>query len=180
MRKTVLIICVLGLFTMSSMAQEGKVFIKSVVDTCNSTANVQTEKQDKNLFIKIKEGSDVKIIINGKKYDADVIDILDQDIISSAFIPNKETAMKKYNEPNVVVILTKKEKEERAKQRIEKGTKDPIVLVDGKQISNAEFKTYNVDDIESVNVLKDEESLKKYNTKVGVILITTKKKKEQK
>jgi len=178
MRKIVLIICVFGLFTMSSMAQEGKVFIKSVADTSSSTANVQTEKQDRDLFIKIKEGADVKIIINGKKYDSDVIDILDQDIIASAFIPNKETAMKKYNEPNVVVILTKKEKEERAKQRIEKGTKDPLVLVDGKQISKAEFKAYNADDIESVNVLKDEESLKKYNTEVGVILITTKKNKK--
>lgn len=178
MRKIVLIICVLGLFTMSSKAQEGKIIIQKVADTCISSAFVQTEKQDKTLFIKIKEGADVKIIINGKKYDSDVIDILDQDLIASAFIPNKETAMKKYNEPNVVVILTKKEKEEWAKQRIEKGTKDPIVLIDGKQISAAEFKAYNVDDIESVNVLKDEESLKKYNTKVGVILVTTKKKRK--
>lgn len=180
MKKIILALSILILFPILSFAQKGKVTIQKVKDTISSTPVVQTEKYDKDILIKIKEGVEVTIIIDGKKYDSDVIDILDQDKISSAFILTKESALKKYNEPNVVMILTKKEKEKMAQQRNEKGAPDPIYIIDGKTVNRAQFTEYDVNDIESVNVLKDEESKKKYNTEVGVIMITTKKKTKKK
>jgi hypothetical protein len=85
--------------------------------------------------------------------------------------------MKKYNEPNVVMLITKKGKEDRAQQRKEMGSPDPIYIIDGKQASKEQLKELDSNVIESITVLKDEKSLKKYNTKVGVILVTTKKNK---
>jgi TonB-dependent SusC/RagA subfamily outer membrane receptor len=59
-----------------------------------------------------------------------------------------------------------------------------IYIVDGFEMSDNEFKKINVDDIESIYVLKDKEALSLYGARAanGVIIITTKagaKKKEQ-
>ena len=56
------------------------------------------------------------------------------------------------------------------------GPKNPLIIVDGKEISD--IKTVNPADIQTVNVWKDKEAVALYGNKAanGVILITTKKK----
>ena len=55
-----------------------------------------------------------------------------------------------------------------------KESANPDVYVDGKKF-DFPIELLDKDQIESVKVIKDEEALKKYNAKYGVILITTKK-----
>jgi hypothetical protein len=56
--------------------------------------------------------------------------------------------------------------------------KDPLIILNGKEISSTEMKKLNPESIESINVLKDENVTKKYGDKGkdGVLLITTKEK----
>ena len=60
-----------------------------------------------------------------------------------------------------------------------KDATNPLILVDGKEVPSMEVHKINPDNIESVNVLKGENSTKIYGEKGknGVIIITTKKKK---
>lgn len=178
MRKLFLTLSIICLYVFNSLAQDANITIQKVQNQDSTTIFVQTKPNDKSLFLKVKEGVDIAIYIDGKKYDSDILDILDQSKIATAAILNGEFAMKKYNEPNVILIITKKEKEKMAQQRKEMGSPDPIYIIDGKQASKEQLKELDINIIESVNVLKDEKTLKKYNTKVGVILVTTKNKKD--
>lgn len=56
---------------------------------------------------------------------------------------------------------------------------NPIYVLDGKIISNSNFKKINTDNIESISVLKGDSAIKKYGEKAknGVIEIKTKKNK---
>ncbi|MBB6130426.1 M56 family metallopeptidase [Mucilaginibacter lappiensis] len=56
--------------------------------------------------------------------------------------------------------------------------KTPLIIVDGKEIPAVDMKNLNPNNIDSMSVLNDEASVKKYGSKAkdGVILITTKKK----
>lgn len=182
MKKSFLIIGLVSLFAMAASAQnantfihDANIFIKKIKDNDSTTLFVQSKPNDKRLFLKVKDGEPIAIYIEGKRYDSDILDILDQDKISSVAVLNGEFAMKKYKEPNVILIITKKGKENRAQQRIENGVEYPIVIIDGKQVSKEELKKIPKDVILSVNVLKDEKSKKKYKTEVGVIMVTTKK-----
>ena len=58
--------------------------------------------------------------------------------------------------------------------------KDPLIIVDGKEVKNKKVKDLDPDTIASINVLKGEAAEKKYGKKAknGVIEITTKKKKD--
>ena len=58
--------------------------------------------------------------------------------------------------------------------------KDPLIIVDGKEVKNKKMKDLDPDSIESINVLKGEAAEKKYGKKGknGVVEITTKKKKD--
>src|SRR5690606_14203519 len=55
-----------------------------------------------------------------------------------------------------------------------------VYIVDGKEISNEDFRKIHPDDIERIDILKDKKALEKYGDKAkdGVLLITTKSKKE--
>lgn len=55
-----------------------------------------------------------------------------------------------------------------------------VYIVDGKEISNEDFGKIHPDDIDRIDILKDKKALEKYGDKAkdGVLLITTKSKKE--
>lgn len=183
MRKLFLTLSIICLYVFNSLAQDANITIQKVQNQDSTTIFVQTKPNDKSLFLKVKEGADIAIYIDGKKYDSDILDILDQSKIATAAILNGEFAMKKYNEPNVILIITKKEKEKMSQQRKEdkSGMEEALIFIDGKEVTKEEFNLFLKSDdqkgIVNINVLKDEKTLKKYNTKVGVILITTKNKK---
>lgn len=54
---------------------------------------------------------------------------------------------------------------------------EPLYIIDGKEVTNSDFKTLKQDDIESIEVLKDASSKSLYGKKAngGVIIIRTKK-----
>lgn len=58
------------------------------------------------------------------------------------------------------------------------GKENPLFVIDGKKVSEKEFKKISHDDIESIDVLKGKKAKKKYGKKGenGVIEVTTKKK----
>lgn len=59
-------------------------------------------------------------------------------------------------------------------------TQKIVYIVDGKEISNEDFRKIHPNDIERIDILKDKKALEKYGDKAkdGVLLITTKSKKE--
>ena len=56
-------------------------------------------------------------------------------------------------------------------------SKNPLILLEGKEITSEELKKIEPDTIERMEVLKGDSAIKKYGGKAknGVILITTKK-----
>jgi len=173
MKKIFLLIGIIFLLSMAMQAQDIE----------------KTQSKSKMISLMIKEGSEATIYIDGIKYDSEILELLDQTKIWSFMVMKGEAAQKKYGEEHVLFILTDKYREdESVKKRVkeavrangipvsenEKGMEDAIIVIDGEIVSKSVFKNYSVDNIEKVNILKDEESLKKYNTKVGVIVVTTK------
>ena len=59
-------------------------------------------------------------------------------------------------------------------------TQKIVYIVDGKEISNEDFRKIHPNDIERIDILKDKKALENYGDKAkdGVLLITTKSKKE--
>ena len=180
MKKLLLTISIIGLLFSVTQAQENE---KS------------TDKTEKGVYLKLKKDAHPDIYIDGKKYDYEILDIIDQDKIESIEVVKKEPALKKYNAPNGVILITTKKKAETKLEspsvtikdhgkrdstefRI-KGNKldntDPVVVIDGVKTDVVTLKTISPDDIKEMEVRKDEQSKKEYNTESGVIIITTKK-----
>ncbi len=140
------------------------------------------EKKD-DLIIKVKEGQTPDVYIDGKKYDNDIIELLDQDKIESVTVIKEEQALKEYNAPNGVILI-KTKKEDESKIVINGATakiKDnPKIIVDGKVSDQDILEKISPDDIYSIDVIKGEKALKEYDAPNGVILITTKKKMKEK
>jgi len=153
-----------------------------------------------------KEGKDPLIVLDGKKLtDRDMSKINPESIDNISVIKDK-TSVELYGEDGkngVIIIQTKeymKNNPDKAPQRNdgkvigygtsrEKSTsrminkimpdgKEPLLIVDGKEKPLSYLDNMNASEIESMSVLKDEESTKKYGEKAkdGVIIIETKKK----
>src|SRR5690554_2157519 len=120
----------------------------------------------------------------------DVKNIYPNNIIEGELIEflKGEEVIKKYGQrakEGVIVITTKSKKSVEKKQektfqfKTINENKDLLFIVDGKEISPEEFYNFyniNSDNIESVTVLKDQKANSK--RKDGVIVVTTKSKKE--
>src|SRR5690554_2235299 len=130
-------------------------------------------------------------IIDGKEMtNDDVKNIYPNNIIEGELIEflKGEEVIKKYGQrakEGVIVITTKSKKSVEKKQektfqfKTINENKDLLFIVDGKEISPEEFYNFyniNSDNIESVTVLKDQKANSK--RKDGVIVVTTKSKKE--
>ncbi|MFK8060763.1 MAG: hypothetical protein AB8B78_11820 [Polaribacter sp.] len=141
------------------------------------------KKKDKeDLLVKVKDGKNPIIYVDGKKFDFPM-ELIDQSKIASAFILKKEDALKKYNSPNGVIFLTTKASKadgfsnEKFKNDIKIGAKnEPKVIVDGKVTDEKILKKLSPDKIDNIKIIKGEKAIKKYNAPNGVIIITTKKK----
>jgi hypothetical protein len=168
MKRTLVLPAVLLLLSATVEAQE-KIIVKT--DKNNEMSVAVIEKEE----IPV-------LIIDGKRYDSDVLRLLDNDLIARVDVYKGEEARKLYDEPAVIVVTTKEKAKEKQEVKIrfklpEEGTPDtPVYIIDGKVAESGEIEGISPDNIESITVLKDEESKKKYNSDSGVILIVTKKK----
>lgn len=173
MKKTILIICLVFISSLMIQAQENEVIVK----------------KDKKINVRVKTGEKAVVIIDGKKHDASILELLDNDKIKSISVLKGKEAMEKYDNENAIIV-TSKEVYRGVKASIKDGemilsisnaTKEanfgsPVIIIDGKIVDNDVIHTILPASIYSISVLKDKESKDKYDTETGVILITTKKK----
>ena len=145
--------------------------------------NGEIAKQEK-INIKLKDGAKPDIYVDGKKFDFPM-DLLDVDRIESVNVIKGDKALKEYNSKNgVVLVKTKKITTEKAMSKIKfkgNGTneKTPMIIIDGKKSDKEMLEKISPNDIESIEVFKDEQALEKYNAPNGVIIVTTKKGKKR-
>ncbi|AWV97287.1 TonB-dependent receptor plug domain-containing protein [Arcticibacterium luteifluviistationis] len=141
--------------------------------------------QNSNIKVKVKDGPNPDIYIDGKKYDHAIMELLDQDKIASINVIKGKKALDEYNAPNgVIMIITKKssddDKNTEVKIRSTKEIKvvgyadaDPMVIIDGKRSSKDALSKLSPDDIDSINVVKGEQAINKYKSPNGVIIVKT-------
>ncbi|SOE22687.1 hypothetical protein SAMN06298216_3097 [Spirosomataceae bacterium TFI 002] len=138
--------------------------------------------QSSSIKLKVKEGPNPDIYIDGKKYDYAIMDLLDQSKIASVNVLKGEMAMKEYNAPNGVVLITTKSggeikiksKGSKELKLADNPDKDPKIIVDGKVMSKEQLSKLAPDEIDNINVVKGEKALSEYNAPNGVIIVETK------
>ena len=142
--------------------------------------------QDKNkelksdsLHIEIKSDAGPDIYLDGKKFDFP-IELLDKEKITSVDVIKGEKAINEYNAKNGVVLITTK-MASKVQSKLDynkiKGDVDkmPMVIIDGVESNQETLKQLSPNDIESINVVKGEQAMKKYNAANGVVIVKTKK-----
>ncbi|HUH29106.1 M56 family metallopeptidase [Gelidibacter sp.] len=172
----------------------GKVSYKNTIDENNKVISVKKTNNETYIF---KENENPPLIfLDGKEIQNDEMDTIDPDSILNIQILKDKAATKKYGEKGehgVILITSKKDgfsktedreiiiittdENQKSNSTSNNGTR-PLYLMDGKEISKDEMEAIDPKIIESVDVLKNEASTKKYGEKGknGVVLITTKKK----
>ncbi len=123
-------------------------------------------------------------LLDSKEINAAEMKELDANAIKAIKVLKGENAMNKYGEKgkNGAVEIETKTKDEQSisKEKIIIKTinkKGPIFYVDGKETTNEDFNKVVSDKIESINVMKGENAIKKYGEKGkdGVVEILMKK-----
>lgn len=130
--------------------------------------------------LELKEGQKPVVIIDGKRYDHSIIELLDQSKIESVMIFKDAEAKEKYDAPDgVIIIMTKEASKEIESEELNiagPNGKDPLIIINGKVRSKEELEKISPDDIESINVLKGQNAIDQYEAPNGVIIVNLKKK----
>ncbi len=139
-------------------------------------------EQKKDLSIALKKGFKPDVYIDGTKYSAEIIDLLDSEKIQSISVVKGEKAKQEYNAPNGVLLITSiKNSTETTKEDSDANINgidgDPLVFIDGIQTSHQELSKLDPTCIDRIDVLKEKAAMEKYGSKNGVILVYTKKEK---
>ena len=156
MKYFLLVTFVLGLYTSSAIAQG-------------------------DLEIALKDAPKPDIYIDGKKYDFEIFELLDQSKIESVNVIKDEQAAEKYNAPNgVIIIKTKKAAEQEVTVdedgvKVRPSDKHPMVFIDGKESNQDALSKLKPENIESIEVLKGDKAVEEYNAPNGVVIVTMKK-----
>lgn len=175
-----------------------KNFLAIIIMICLSTSILYAQgikvrgfssgKDPSKLMAELKDSVKPDIYIDGVKYDQKILSLLDQEKISSIKVLEGEAAVKEYNAPNGVVLITSVAAAKKSETPTEikiRGTrainnKRPVVVIDGKVANQEELSKLSNSDVESIVVLRDEKTLKKYNASDGVIVVKTYKLKDDK
>ncbi len=178
MKRSILLITLIILCVTTNQAQE---------KTKESKIELNAEK----ISVKLKGDSEVTVFIDGKKYDQDILELINVDKIESMNVLKGKKAMDEYNVDKVILIKTKKanDKIEVANEGVKITMRDlnldgndeskyPKIIIDGVTSTPQQLKNLSPNDINSITVLKDKKSRKEHNAENGVIKITTKKKKK--
>lgn len=146
------------------------------------TKEIHNENQNKqSLRIKVKDDVKPDIYVDGKKYDSEILELLDPDVIESMEVIKDERAIKEYNAPNGVILIKTKKKTDSSitikgtGNLLSNTSTSPIIIIDGKVSSKEVLEKISSDEVKNIEVLKGDEALKNYNSESGVIIIKTKK-----
>ncbi|QXP54854.1 hypothetical protein H0I25_12240 [Cellulophaga sp. HaHa_2_95] len=163
MRKLILTACVLVCSISFVTAQE-----------------INIEKKDdqpkEKLHVKVKEGAEPDIYVDGKKFEFSM-DLIDNEMIASVAVIKSDKALKEYNAPNgVILITTHKNKEaNQSKEGINFKNEEPVILINGNVATKEMLDKLSPDVIEKIEIFKDEKAIEKYGAPNGAIIVTTKK-----
>ena len=144
---------------LTTKKSETETFFFKIEDDNDQSANNKTHSS---IFINVKESTEEEL-----KNHINKINQQKKDSISSS----NKTQVQKINHKDIHVTL----------KGFGSAPNDKIVyIVDGVEINSADFRKIHPGDIERIDVLKDQKSIEKYGNKAkdGVLLITTKAKKE--
>ena len=146
---------------------------------------------------KFKDGAHPDIYVDGKKFEFS-IDLLDTDRIATMNVLKGKEAIEAYNAPNGVIVITTKERSNEDKTKFiitdikgndsnemntkivyrDSNAKDPMIIIDGKEVTRKELKKLKPEDIEAIEVLKDNAAQEAYGADNGVIIVKMKKQKK--
>ena len=171
MRATFFTLILIGMISITLKAQESQ---------------VPLEKQEKKdlLEFEFKEDQVPDVYIDGKKYDYEILRLLDQDKIETLNVVKGERAIKEFNAPNgVLQITTVKPEKPKSQVKVKKIVKDvegdpgkePVVIIDGKISSQKELSQISPESIESIQVFKGQKAMELYNAPYGAVVVKTKK-----
>lgn len=173
--------------------------LMSVSQAQDSITIIKLNKEKSAVNLKVTDYKDMSVYIDGRKYDYHIMEILDKNKIESIEILRGVEANEKYDNENIILITSKKNtgrkiitltKDDKdsviindRKIRINtkgglNGEGSPVIIVDGEIQDESYIKNIDPDQIESIQVLKDKKSMKKYKTKNGVIIVSLKKEKK--
>ena len=153
-----------------SQSDDPMVIVDDIINMTEESVSVSHSQSDVPMFI-----------VDGKKYKPGEFNTkeLDPKNIETMEVLHRKDATDKYGEDaknGVVIIKTKKNKPTTV--NISPLTDIPLIIIDGKKYSSAEFdlRSIDPDDIESISILKDNsgESIYGEDAKNGVVLVTTK------
>ncbi|OFY39258.1 MAG: hypothetical protein A2X18_04365 [Bacteroidetes bacterium GWF2_40_14] len=154
------------------------------------TTKKSSDKSDKNLLVlrgaNIRAKDKPLYIIDGVVDSAYTKSISPESIESVTVINNIAAAVTLYGDKaqnGVILITLKKGKPEESKKQAvritgTKGIDEPLFVIDGVIKENVNMDTINPESVQSINILKDNEAIKKYGDKGknGVIEVTLKQK----
>jgi len=169
------------------------VLLISITFTQAQNKEEKTEKEV-NLKLEVKDGANPDVYVDGKKFDFP-LHLLDPNKIATMSVIKGQEAIDVYNAPNGVILITTKEptadgtstftiknndakdtNTEKTEIRIrDKDAKNPMIIIDGKKSSKVELKKLKAEQIDVIEVVKDEKAKEEYNSDSGVIIIKTKK-----
>ena len=136
-----------------------------------------------NIPLEAKDGAKLAIYVDGKKFDFP-IELLDKNKIESVHVVKGEQAIQEYQAKNGVVLITTTLSSNKTTkfdyQEVQKEIdKMPMVILDGETSDHATLRKLSPDAIESIDVVKGEQAMKKYKAANGVVIVKTKKGKKQ-
>ncbi len=143
-------------------------------------------KEDKKaeLNVVINEGENPDLYIDGIQYDAAILDLLDPDKIATINVMKGDGKDK-------IIVVSKKNGTTRfstdqfegdvefqiKKGRGKKGGNEPVIIIDDKVVKKGTLDKLDPETIKTIEVMKGDEAIQKYSAPNGVIIVTTKTKK---
>ncbi len=158
-------------------------FFISSMAISQETNKTDSLKVRKTTVIEVKKNEKPDVFIDGKKYDSEILDLLDPDKIAKVDVYKGESALEKFNSENVISVTTKDASAKKDGNRIMIRTSGKIdydtnimVIIDDTLSNKEALQKLSPDSILSISVVKGDKAIKEYNSESGVILIKTKKK----
>jgi len=153
------------------------------ISLIQAQAKKEENQKKESIHFEVKDGAKPDIYVDGKKFDFPV-ELLDKNRIESVSVLKGEKAIKEYNAKNGVVLISTKKSSKKITKFDYADVKDkidkiPMVIIDGEESDQETLSKLSPDDIESINVVKGEQAMKKYNAANGVVVVITKKGKKK-
>ncbi|WP_323788783.1 M56 family metallopeptidase [Psychroserpens sp.] len=163
---------------------------KDSVYLMNKDDKITWSSDDNNSNVFIEDSDEPLFIINGKKVKKSLFEDVDSDDIESVFVIKGDNALKKYGKDgkNGVILMTKKGSKSLFSESedtiilnssnnftFETDGDEPLYILNGTVITKDKMSAINSNDINSVEVLKDESAVKLYGKKGknGVVIINS-------